>query len=152
MHKISSRDKQKQLSQQRTLTASFFLSRMCVFGGAPREPRCARLARRPACVVDFICYMSSCSYWCVRLWWGASRASLRSPRSATCFYCGLNMFCVFTLLLMCVSLVVLCHVMLCHDRLCQFMLCYVMLCCVMLWYVMICHAMVGYVMLRYSVL
>jgi len=29
----------------------------CVFGGAPREPRCARLAWRPACVVDSICYV-----------------------------------------------------------------------------------------------
>ena len=35
---------------------------VCVFGGAPREPRCARLARRPACVVDFLCYVSSCGY------------------------------------------------------------------------------------------
>ena len=34
----------------------------CVFGGAPREPRCARLARRPACIVDFMCYVSSCSH------------------------------------------------------------------------------------------
>ena len=34
----------------------------CVFGGAPREPRCARLARRPACVVDLMCYVSSCSH------------------------------------------------------------------------------------------
>ncbi len=34
----------------------------CVFGGAPREPRCVRLARRPACVVDFICCVSSCGY------------------------------------------------------------------------------------------
>ena len=32
----------------------------CVFGGVPRERRCARLARRPACVVDFICYESFC--------------------------------------------------------------------------------------------
>ena len=28
----------------------------CGFGGAPREPHCARLARGPACIVDFICY------------------------------------------------------------------------------------------------
>ena len=34
----------------------------CVFGGAPREPRCARLAWRPACVVHFICYVSPCSH------------------------------------------------------------------------------------------
>ena len=34
----------------------------CVLGGAPREARCARLARRPACVVDFICYVSSFGY------------------------------------------------------------------------------------------
>ena len=34
----------------------------CVSGGAPREARCARLARRPACVVDFICHVSSCFY------------------------------------------------------------------------------------------
>ena len=31
----------------------------CVFGGAPRDPRYARLARLPACIVDFICYVSS---------------------------------------------------------------------------------------------
>jgi len=73
--------------------------------GAPREPRCARLARRPACIVDFICYVSSCSYVCVRLWWGASQASLRSPRPAPCLCCGLHMLCVFILLLMHVSLV-----------------------------------------------
>ena len=34
----------------------------CVFGGPPREPRRARLARRHACAVDFICYVSSCCY------------------------------------------------------------------------------------------
>ncbi len=34
----------------------------CVFGGAPREPRCARLARRPVFIVDLICYVSSCCY------------------------------------------------------------------------------------------
>ena len=34
----------------------------CVFGGAPREARCARLARRPACVADFTCYVSACGY------------------------------------------------------------------------------------------
>ena len=33
-----------------------------VFGGAPREARCARLARRPACVVDFIYNESSCGF------------------------------------------------------------------------------------------
>ena len=31
----------------------------CVFGGTPREARCAGLARRPACSVDFICYVSA---------------------------------------------------------------------------------------------
>ena len=30
----------------------------CVFGGAPREARCARLSRRPACSVDSICHVS----------------------------------------------------------------------------------------------
>ena len=34
----------------------------CIFGGAPREPRCVRLARRPVCIVEFICYVSSCCY------------------------------------------------------------------------------------------
>ena len=38
-----------------------------VLGGVPREARCARLARRPACVVDcivadFLCYVASCGY------------------------------------------------------------------------------------------
>ena len=32
----------------------------CVFGGTPREPRCARLARRPAFIVDFIYDVYSC--------------------------------------------------------------------------------------------
>ena len=34
----------------------------CVFGGAPREPRRARLARRHVFIVDLICYVSSCCY------------------------------------------------------------------------------------------
>ena len=36
----------------------FMLFMMRVFGGAHREPRCVRLARRPACIVDFICCVS----------------------------------------------------------------------------------------------
>ncbi len=49
------------------LWTSFVMSRLvvidaCVFGGAPREARCARLARSPACVVDFICHVSSIGY------------------------------------------------------------------------------------------
>ena len=35
----------------------------CVFGGAPHEPRCARLARRHARTVDFIGFVSSCCGW-----------------------------------------------------------------------------------------
>ena len=55
------------------LWTSYVMSRRvvtdaCVFGGAAREPQCSRLARRPACVVDLMCYVSSCSHWCVRLW------------------------------------------------------------------------------------
>ena len=34
----------------------------CVFGGVPREARCARLALHPACAVDFTCYVSACGY------------------------------------------------------------------------------------------
>ena len=67
----------------------------CVFGGAPRETGCARLAQRPACVVNFLYYVSSCGYQCLRLWWGASRGSLRLPRSAPCLRCGLHMICGF---------------------------------------------------------
>ena len=111
----------------------------CVFGGAPREPRCARLARRPACIVDFICYVSSGSYWCVCLWCGASRASLRSPRSAPCLHCGLSMLCVRILLLTSVALVRLGYVVLCYVMIGCIIQCVGMQSFVVLWHTVLCR-------------
>ena len=56
---------------------------VCVRGGAPLEPRFARLARRPLSL--WISNLSLWLYLCLFQRWGAWQASLRSPRSAPTF-------------------------------------------------------------------
>ena len=54
-----------------------------VRGGAPREPRFARLARRPFSLWNL--HASSCLHLCVCQGWGASQTSLRLARPAPAF-------------------------------------------------------------------